>query len=218
MSNSIAIQKITAEILSKLAEIYPDAHCELNFQTPFELLVATILSAQTTDRKVNVVTEKLFSHCRSPQDCVNLGLAGLEEQIKSLGLFHNKAKNILATCRVLIDEYGGTVPHNIEILMTLPGVGRKTANVVASNAFSIPAIAVDTHVFRVANRIGLANSTNVYEVEKVLQRLIPQEQWSEAHHLLIWHGRRLCKALRPLCAECPLKPFCHYYKALSSST
>ncbi len=218
MSEILVNPSEAAEILAELSTLYPDAHCELNFRTPFELLVATMLSAQTTDQKVNTVTENLFRRCSSPENCLSLGITDLEEAIKSLGLFRNKAKNILATCRVLQDEYGSTVPQDIETLMSLPGVGRKTANVVASNAFGIPAIAVDTHVFRVANRIGLAHSSKVHEVEGSLQTLIARNEWSQAHHLLIWHGRRLCKARKPACPECPLKPHCHYFKTLSSST
>lgn len=216
MSETVISPKEAAEILAILAEIYPDAHCELNFRTPFELLVATMLSAQTTDRKVNAVTANLFQRCQSPEDCLSLGLAALEEQIKSLGLFRNKAKNILSTCHRLREDYDGKVPQDIATLMTFPGIGQKTANVIASNAFGIPAIAVDTHVFRVANRIGLAHSTKVHQVEQSLQQLIPQNQWSKAHHLLIWHGRRICTARKPRCPECPLKLHCRQYQALTA--
>jgi len=218
MSEEFITQAEALQILTELATLYPNAHCELNFRTPFELLVATILSAQTTDQKVNKVTESLFQLCKSPQDCLDLGLVSLKDQIKCLGLYHTKAKNILATCQLLVDEFDGAVPQDIETLMTLPGVGRKTANVVVSNAFGIPAIAVDTHVFRVANRIGLAHSAKVNEVENSLQLIIPREHWSTAHHLLIWHGRRVCKAQKPRCFECPLQPFCRHYRNLASST
>ena len=217
MSETTLTTGETAEILALLAEIYPDAHCELNFRTPFELLVATMLSAQTTDRKVNAVTANLFERCQSPEGCLNLGLTALEEQIKSLGLFHNKAKHILATCRRLQEDYDSKVPQDIATLMTLPGIGQKTANVIVSNAFGIPAIAVDTHVFRVANRVGLAHSTKVLQVEQSLRKLVPRNQWSKAHHLLIWHGRRLCTARKPRCSDCPLKPYCRHYRTLTAS-
>jgi endonuclease III len=205
-------KKQVKEILNLLADTYPDAHCELDFTNPFQLLVATILSAQCTDKRVNVVTERLFQKYPTPQQILELKQEGLEAEIKECGLFRNKAKNILATCKVLLDKYGGEVPGSLEELVALPGVGRKTANVVGSNAFGIPAIAVDTHVFRVANRLGLANSDNVEKVEKQLQGAIPQDMWIAAHHWLIWHGRRVCEARRPKCEICPLQQNCKYAK------
>lgn len=205
--------KQVEEILAILAKTYPDAHCELNFTNPFELLIATILSAQCTDKRVNLVTEKLFAKYPGPEEIMQLGQGGLENEIKECGLFHNKAKNILATCRVLLEKFDGQVPKTLEELISLPGVGRKTANVVGSNAFGIPAIAVDTHVFRVANRLGLAQSDNVEKVEAQLQQAIPKEQWIKAHHWLIWHGRRTCDARRPKCGDCTLQHVCKYSKA-----
>ena len=197
-------------ILDILADLYPEAQCELNFTNPFQLLIATILSAQCTDKKVNKVTDRLFRICPTPEDIINLGQAGLEAEIRELGLFHNKAQNIIATCRELISQYNGQVPDDLTLLQTLPGVGRKTANVVASNAFGIPALAVDTHVFRVSNRLGLAQSNNVNHVEKQLESVIPRKNWIKAHHRLILLGRRICMARKPKCTDCPLRPYCDY--------
>lgn len=201
------------EVLNLLSMTYPEAECELNFNTPFELLVAVMLSAQCTDKRVNMVTARLFVKYKTPEDFVQLGQSKLEEEIKECGLFRNKAKNILATCQALIQQYQGEVPHDLAELVKLPGVGRKTANVVASNAFGIPAIGVDTHVFRVSNRIGLAKGKEVEQVEEQLMQSIPREKWIKAHHWLIWHGRRICEARRPKCEICPLKAYCQYYQA-----
>ncbi|CDX01971.1 Endonuclease III [bioreactor metagenome] len=195
-------------ILSILAATYPEAHCELNFSTPFELLIATMLSAQATDKKVNQVTARLFRDYKTPEQFLTMSLAEMEQAIKELGLYHNKAKNILATCHILVANYGGEVPGSMEALTQLPGVGRKTANVVLSNAFHIPAMAVDTHVLRVSNRLGLASGTNPDLIEKQLMSCIPRSQWIQAHHWLIWHGRRICAARNPKCPECPLSPLC----------
>ncbi|WP_126425370.1 endonuclease III [Brevibacillus marinus] len=200
------------QILDTLQQMYPDAHCELNFRTPFELLIATILSAQCTDKRVNEITAPLFAKYNKPEDYLHLSQEEMEEQIKGLGLYKNKSKNILETCRILYEKYNGEVPRTHAELQALPGVGRKTANVVLSNAFGIPAIAVDTHVFRVANRLGLANSESVDETERQLMRRIPKEKWSDAHHWLIWHGRRVCSARNPKCAACPLQSVCRYAK------
>lgn len=209
-SKKISIKKASI-ILDALAETFPEAKCELVHENSFELLVATILSAQATDRKVNEVTEKLFKKYRSPEGFLSLRHEELEQEIKEIGLYRNKAKNILAMCRELIDRFGGKVPSNMEDLMSLPGVGRKTANVVLSNAFGVPAIAVDTHVFRVSNRIGLACAENVDETEKQLMENIPKDMWSHAHHLIIWHGRRICTARNPKCSICPISGFCRYF-------
>lgn len=205
-------KKESKEVIDILLETYPDAKPELNYSNPFELLIATILSAQTTDVQVNKVTEKLFKDYKCPKDFLKLTEEELEEKIKSIGFHKNKSKNILATCKILVEKYNGLVPDTLEELMSLPGVGRKTANVVVSNAFGKPAIAVDTHVFRVSNRIGLANSDNVFDTEKDLMKTIDRNMWSKAHHLLIFHGRRICKARRPLCEKCPLTSYCLYYK------
>jgi endonuclease III len=196
------------KLFQLLDSTYPDAHCELNFSNPFELLVATILSAQATDKKVNQITQKLFTKYKSPEDFVMLSQSELEGAIREIGLYHNKAKNILATCRILVEEYEGKVPSTFNELTKLPGVGRKTANVVLSNAFGIPALAVDTHVLRVSNRLGLATGTNPDSIENQLMVLIPREKWSHAHHLLIWHGRRTCAARNPKCRDCPLLDSC----------
>lgn len=202
-----------AEILDKLQMMYPDAHCELNYTTPFELLIATILSAQCTDKRVNEITEPLFKLYNKPEHYIHLTQEELEEHIKGLGLYKNKSKNILETCRILYEKHNSEIPQTHAELEALPGVGRKTANVVLSNAFGIPAIAVDTHVFRVANRLGLAKSDNVDEVERQLMKRIPREKWSDAHHWLIWHGRRICAARGPKCGECPLNEMCRYAQA-----
>ncbi len=200
------------EVIDILMELYPDAKAELNYSNPFELLVATILSAQCTDVQVNKTTEKLFKEFKTPEDYLKLTEEELGQKIRSCGFYKTKSKNILATCRLLIEKFNGEVPGTLEELITLLGVGRKTANVVLSNAFSKPAIAVDTHVFRVSNRIGLADSKNVLDTEKDLMDNIDKEMWSKAHHLLIFHGRRICKARRPLCDKCPLTDYCFYYR------
>ena len=191
-----------------LEETYRGVKPALKFRNPFELLIAVILSAQCTDVRVNVVTERLFAKAPTPEAIIGMGLGALEEEIRDCGLFRNKAKNIMAACQLLLQEYGGQVPEDFEALQKLPGVGRKTANVVMSVAFGYPAIAVDTHVFRVANRLKLAAGSTPLEVEKGLQKAIPREKWSAAHHWLIWHGRKLCKARSPLCGECPLQQVC----------
>lgn len=205
-------KKETKEVIDRLLRQYPDAKAGLNFSTPFELLIATILSAQCTDAQVNKTTAVLFKEYKTPEDFLKLSEEELGEMIKSCGFYKNKSKNILVTCRLLVEKFNGQVPNTLEELMTLPGVGRKTANVVISNAFNIPAIAVDTHVFRVSNRIGIANSNNVFDTEKDLMENIDREMWSKAHHLLIFHGRKICKARNPLCHECPVADLCEYYK------
>jgi endonuclease-3 len=200
------------EVLNLLKELYPDAKAELNYTNPFELLIATILSAQCTDVQVNKTTNTLFKELKSPEDYLELSEEELGEKIRSCGFYKTKSKNILATCSLLVDKFNGNVPNTMEDLVTLPGVGRKTANVVLSNAFATPAIAVDTHVFRVSNRIGLANSNNVLDTEKDLMDNIDRDIWSKAHHLLIFHGRRICKARKPLCEKCPLTDYCFFFK------
>lgn len=205
-------KKEAKEVIRILEETFPDAKAELDFTNPFELLIATILSAQCTDVRVNKTTDVLFKELKSPMDYVKLTEAELGERIKSCGFYNTKSKNILATCRILIDKHGGIVPDNMEDLLLLPGVGRKTANVVLSNAFGVPAIAVDTHVFRVSNRIGLAKSDNVEDTEEDLMGIIDKSMWSKAHHLLIFQGRRICKARKPMCDQCPLTDYCIFYK------
>ena len=197
-------------ILNALQKKFPDARCELEFHSPFELLIATILSAQCTDERVNIVTASLFTEANTPQAIIALGLIELENKIRTLGLFHNKAKNIIAACRILVEDFEGQVPEELDLLRQLPGVGRKTANVVVSNAFGIPAIAVDTHVFRVAHRLGIAHGKTPEKVEEELMKLFPQESWSLVHHLLIFQGRRICLARKPHCEECPVASICTF--------
>lgn len=199
-------------ILNALQKKFPDARCELEFRSPFELLIATILSAQCTDERVNIVTAALFAEANTPEDIIALGQIELESKIRSLGLFHNKAKNIIAACRVLVEDFEGRVPDKLDLLRQLPGVGRKTANVVISNAFGIPAIAVDTHVFRVAHRLGIAHGKTPEKVEVELMEIFPRESWSHVHHLLIFQGRRICLARKPHCEECPVARNCETVK------
>ena len=199
-------------ILKKLKEVYGRANTALQYNSPFQLLVATMLAAQSTDVRVNMVTPALFNDYPTARDMASLSKERLEEYIKTVGLYHSKAKNILAGSKILADEYDGDIPANREELMRLPGVGRKTANVVLSIAKGVPAIAVDTHVFRVSNRLGLADAKNVLDTEKQLMHAIPKNQWSQAHHWLIWHGRKICKARKPLCDLCPLQEWCKYFR------
>ena len=199
-------------ILNALQKEFPDARCELEFHSPFELLIATILSAQCTDERVNMVTASLFSVANTPEAIIDLGQIGLENKIRSLGLFHNKAKNIIATCRVLVEDFEGQVPEELDLLRQLPGVGRKTANVVVSNAFGVPALAVDTHVFRVAHRLGIAEGKTPEKVEEELMKVFTRENWSLVHHLLIFQGRRICLARKPHCEECSVASVCKTYQ------
>lgn len=202
----------TKFILENLKEMYPDAKCELNHETPFQLLVATILSAQTTDKKVNEVTKDLFKQYPDVDSFLTMSINELEDRIKQIGLYRTKAKNIMIMCNQLKDNFNGEVPKTMEGITSLAGAGRKTANVVLSNAFGVPSIAVDTHVFRVSNRLGLADSDNVLEVEKQLQKELPKKEWTLTHHLLIFHGRYCCIARNPKCSECRLQVKCKYYK------
>ena len=201
------------KILDDLDSLYPNAKAGLDFTTPFELLIATILSAQCTDVRVNKVTAGLFKEHNTPKAILGLGVDGLTKYIKSCGLYKTKSKNIINTCNVLYHDYDSKVPDTIEELMKLPGVGRKTANVVVSNAFGTPAIAVDTHVFRVTNRIGIVNEKDVLSTEIALMKVIPKDRWSKSHHLFIWHGRNLCKARNPKCEECILNDRCKFYNS-----
>lgn len=197
-----------AEILDRLEEAYPDAHCELDFTTPFELLIATILSAQTTDVRVNMVTPRLFARVGGPKDVLALGLETVEEAIRDVGLFRAKAKNIMATSEILLERHHGEVPSDRAALEALPGVGPKTASVVLSNAFGVPALAVDTHVFRVSHRLGLSRARTPDATSQDLMALWPPERWIRAHHTLIFHGRRTCDARRPRCGACPVADLC----------
>lgn len=196
------------KIQARLKEMYPKVNSALRFSNPFQLLVAVILSAQSTDKQVNKVTTKLFAKYPDPYSLSQLTPEELQEDIKSIGLYKNKSKNIIATSKMLLEKFNGEVPQTLEELIELPGVGRKTANVVLSVAFGIPAIAVDTHVFRVANRLGLADSNDPDKTEKQLMENIPKRDWSDAHHWMIWHGRLVCKARNPRCITCKVNDLC----------
>lgn len=197
-------------ILKILEDTYSGTKTALNYNSPFELLIAVILSAQCTDERVNKITARLFPKFDTPEKMGALSQEEMEEQIRDCGLYHAKAKNILATCHMLVQEFDSKIPDNITTLMKLPGVGKKTANVVASIIYNVPAIAVDTHVFRVSHRLGLAKGVDPLATEKELQKIIPMEKWSDAHHWFIWHGRKICKARKPLCTECAVLAECPY--------
>lgn len=202
----------TNEILSELSKLYPDAQPALKFKSPYELLVAVILSAQCTDERVNKVTDVLFEKYNTPRTMLELTQPELEKYIFSCGFYHNKAAHILSASRDILDKFAGEVPSTLEELQTLAGVGRKTANVVYSVAFGGDAIAVDTHVFRVSNRLGLAVGNTPEKVEKGLCETLPKEVWSKAHHYLIYHGRQVCHSQKPACSSCTLTPWCEYHK------
>ena len=201
---------IRREIFTRFKAANPHPTTELEYNSPFELLIAVVLSAQATDKSVNLATRKLFPKANTPEKILALGEAGLRDVIKSIGLYKTKAKNILATCRLLIQHYDSKVPQTREQLEELPGVGRKTANVILNTAFGEPTIAVDTHIFRVANRTGIARGKSVLEVELKLLKSIPKEFRHDAHHWLILHGRYVCKARRPECAICIINDLCEY--------
>jgi endonuclease III len=196
-------------IIEGLRHTYPDAHCELDFQTPFQLIIATILSAQCTDKRVNIVTRDLFKKYRSPADLAKANLEELEQEIKSTGFYRNKAKNIRAMAKDLVEKYGGEVPNSMAELTGLAGVGRKTANVVLGNAFGInEGVVVDTHVMRLTKRLQLSSHTEPEKIEQDLMKLVPQSQWTKFSHWLIWHGRRRCYARNPDCPNCEIGEFC----------
>ena len=197
-------------IFARFQAANPKPTTELEYASPFELLVAVILSAQATDKSVNLATRTLFKHARTPQSILALGVDGLSKYIRTIGLFNTKAKNVIATCRALIEEHGGEVPRTREALEALPGVGRKTANVILNTAFGEPTMAVDTHIFRVANRTGIAPGKDVRAVEDHLLRVVPQPFLHDAHHWLILHGRYVCVARKPKCPECLIKDLCEY--------
>ncbi len=198
------------QIFQRLKQANPRPTTELHYSTPFELLIAVILSAQATDKGVNKATEVLFKQNNTPRAILKLGEDGLKQYIRTIGLYNSKAANILKTCRILVDKYGGKVPADREALESLPGVGRKTANVILNTAFGQPTIAVDTHIFRVANRTGLAQGKNVREVEDKLLKFTPQEFRHDAHHWLILHGRYICTARKPRCGACIIEDLCEY--------
>jgi endonuclease-3 len=207
-STAAKIERAT-KIIAALQRTYPKAHCELNFSNPLQLLVATILSAQCTDKRVNLVTAELFKKYRSARDFADAPLAEIEAAIKSTGFFRNKAKNIQACCRKLVELHGGEVPRMMDELTPLAGVGRKTANVVLGNAFGINVgVAVDTHVTRLSNRLGLTKQMDAVKIEQELMQLVPQPKWSLFSHWLIWHGRRRCDARKPDCVNCEIKDRC----------
>jgi len=197
-----------AEIVRALSKEIPDSKIALKFSTPFELLIATILSAQCTDIKVNEVTKGLFKKYRSAKDYAEADLEKLEEDIRPTGFYKNKAKSIRNACRELIARFGGKVPRTLEELVTLPGVGRKTANVILGNAWGIPGIAVDTHVHRVSRRIGLTKQDDPVKIEFDLMEIVPEEGWTLFSNLLIWHGRKICAARKPLCGQCRIRKWC----------
>ncbi|HEX7812858.1 MAG TPA: endonuclease III [Burkholderiales bacterium] len=199
-----------AEIFSRLRAANPSPATELTYRTPFELLVAVVLSAQATDKSVNLATEKLFPVASTPQAILAIGETGLTPYIQRIGLYRGKARNILATCRILLEKFHGEVPRSREELESLPGVGRKTANVILNTAFGEPTIAVDTHIFRVSNRTGIAPGKNVVEVERGLMKFVPEEFRQDAHHWLILHGRYVCKARKPDCPACVIRDLCEY--------
>ncbi len=197
-------------LFERLAQAIPNPTTELQYSSVFELLIAVMLSAQATDKSVNLATSKLFAVANTPQAILDLGLAGLESYIRSIGLYHSKAKNVLATCQILLQQHQGQVPDNRAALEALPGVGRKTANVILNTAFGQPTIAVDTHLFRLGNRIGIAKGKTPLEVEKKLLKHVPVEFMRDAHHLLILHGRYTCTARNPKCGECVIHDLCGF--------
>jgi len=199
-----------SEIFTRLRNENPEPTTELDYSNPFQLLVAVVLSAQSTDVGVNKATKRLFKKVRTPQAMLKLGEDGLKEQIKTIGLYNTKAKNVIRTCKLLVEKHAGMVPEDRESLEALPGVGRKTANVILNTAFGHPTIAVDTHIFRVSNRTGLAPGKNVNEVERKLTRFIPEEFKQDAHHWLILHGRYTCIARKPRCGSCIIEDLCEY--------
>lgn len=203
-------EKKAARVLSILQKEFPDAGTRLHFNTVFELLVATILSAQSTDEQVNHITDELFKFFNRPEDFAAMEPEELEPLIKGCGLYHNKARGIVDASRIILARFQGQVPDTLEELMELPGVGRKTANVVLAVGFGKPGLGVDTHVHRVANRLGLVTSKSADKTELQLKELIPPREWGKAHHLLIWHGRTYCKAPKPKCDACPLSKLCSY--------
>ena len=203
-------KQIRIEIYQRLRAANPHPETELNYQSPFELLVSVILSAQATDIGVNKATDRLYPVANTPAAILDLGVSKLKTYIKTIGLYNGKAENIIKTCRILLDEHGGEVPRTREALEALPGVGRKTANVVLNTAFGEPTIAVDTHIFRVSNRTGLAKGKTPLEVEKRLTRFTPEEFRQDAHHWLILHGRYVCKARKPECPDCVIRDLCEF--------
>lgn len=203
-------EKARHELFARLRAAIPNPRTELRFTTPFELLIAVMLSAQATDKSVNKATAELFQHANTPQHMLALGEEGVREFIRSIGLFNTKARNIIAVCRILVERHGGSVPRERGALEALPGVGRKTANVILNTVFGDSTIAVDTHIFRVANRTGLASGKTPQKVEGVLLKVVPLEFLRHAHHWLVLHGRYVCTALKPRCRDCPIRELCEF--------
>ncbi len=200
------------DIIKILKRTYPDAKCSLNFRTPFELLVAVVLSAQCTDNRVNLTTPKIFSKCSAPEDFANIDIKTLESLFHPCGFYKTKAKNIKATSKILVEKYNSIVPDNMQDLMSLPGVGRKSANVIMLEAFNLPqGIAVDTHCKRISNRLGLSKESDPKKIEQDLIKIIPKEYFKDVNHLLIWHGRNICTSQNPKCDKCPLQKYCMHY-------
>lgn len=204
------VRRSARRIVRELAKLYPDARCALNYENALQLLIATILSAQCTDKRVNLVTPALFARYRTAQDYAAADLREFEQAIQSTGFFRNKARNIIACCRQLVEKHNGEVPATMDELVPLPGVGRKTANVILGNAFSVPGIVVDTHCGRVSQRLGLTDQKDPVKIEFELMKLVPQERWTKFSLQLIWHGRAICTARNPKCPRCPLLPHCDY--------
>ena len=209
-------KKKVAAIFARLQSLNPEPKTELEYSTPFELLVAVILSAQATDKSVNLATRTLFKHANTPQAIAKLGVAGLSQYIRTIGLYNSKAKNVIEMCKILLEQHGGEVPQSREALEALPGVGRKTANVILNTAFGQPTIAVDTHIFRVANRTGLAPGKDVRDVEEHLLKVVPPQYALNAHHWLILHGRYTCVARKPKCPQCPILELCEFQEKTRS--
>lgn len=207
-------KKVVQEVLDLLYQAHPDARCELDHQDEFQLLIATVLSAQTTDVSVNKVTPELFEKYPTVYDMASADQSEIESCIRQIGLYKSKARNIIELSRCIVSDFGGKVPETIKELVTLKGVGQKTANVVVSNAFGVPAIAVDTHVFRVSNRIGIANAKDVKLTEEQLMKKIAKDQWTIAHHTFIFQGRYICLARKPKCEQCNITEYCKYYKKM----
>ncbi|NWF93914.1 MAG: endonuclease III [Syntrophaceae bacterium] len=210
------LKKRVREIIRILSKEIPDSKIALRFSNPLELLVATILSAQCTDAKVNQVTVDLFKKYRSAKDYADAALADLEEEIRPTGFYRNKARSLQKCCQELVSRFGGKVPDTLEELVSLPGVGRKTANVILGNAYGIPGIAVDTHVHRVSQRIGLTRNDDPVKIEFDLMEIVPKEEWTDFSNLLIWHGRRTCTAKKPLCDKCAIRKWCDYGSQIKS--
>ena len=206
-----ALKKKVKKVSKLLFETYPEAICSLDYQEPLQLLIATILAAQCTDLRVNIVTKGLFEKYKTVYDFASANPEELEQDIKSTGFYRNKAKNIIACCQKLIKEHGGMVPDNMDDLVTLPGVGRKTANVILSNIYGIPGVIVDTHCIRLSNRIGLTENEDPVKIEKDLMEIIPRRDWSKFSNNLVYHGRAICDARKPKCDICPISKECNYY-------